>query len=320
MMAYHWITSVLALINLLAMALYYESKKIASNFTLIILLMALSNGGYLALALSGNLGEAVLAVKIGYISGCFVPPIFLFAICAICNYNLRGWLQNLLIVYSFIVYAMVLTIGYSDIYYSEISLGSLGGVTTLEHEYGPGHNLFYTILYGYILVEIVLLLYCLKKKRSVSRKNLYAMILMEMMNIALYLCSRAIHPGFEIMPILYVVDGWIALYLYRRTMLYNVEDSAVSAIGKQEVNAYILFDNRLNFIGANHLAAAIFPALTACKWTARSPARRARKISSAGCMSIRPSKAACSAIRRRSVTTSAASAGSGTETGRAAIS
>ena len=265
MLEYHFITTVLALVNLLAMALVYEGKRITSNFTLMTLLMALSNAGFFARALSTELSEAVLANKIGYLSGCFMPPIFLFAICAICNYQMRNWIRNLLLFYSFVVYGTVLTIGYSDIYYADIWLGRLGNATTLEHTYGPAHNLFYTILYGYIIIEVVLLLYCLKKKRTVSRKNLYAMILMELMNIVLYVGMRAIEPGLEVMPLVYVMDGWIALYLSRRTMLYNVEDSALSSATKQELSAYIMFDNHLNFIGANELAQNVFPTITDCK-------------------------------------------------------
>lgn len=228
-------------------------------------LMALANGGYLSIAISTSLQEAVLANKIVYLGGCFVPPVLLFSICVICNYNVADWLRSLLYTYSFFVYAMVLTIGFRDFYYSEVFLDKLGNATVLGHAYGMGHGFFYVIIYGYMVMGIVLLVYSLKKKYAVSRKSLYAMIVMESINCVLFICGRNLNPAFEIMPFMYVADGWILLYLNRRAMMYNIEDCIISSLGKQESYGYIMFDNHKNYLGSNSIAGKIFPEILDCK-------------------------------------------------------
>ncbi|MGN0365869.1 MAG: HD domain-containing phosphohydrolase [Suilimivivens sp.] len=265
MIAYYLITAVLTFINLMIFIFSFDKKRISAYFTFMALLMVLANGGYLALALSTNLQEAVLANKIIYLGGCFVPPILLISICVICNYKVADWLRIVIYTYSFLVYAMVLTIGHNHLYYSEIFLDKFGNSTVLGHEYGIGHNCFYVIVYGYIVVEIFLLIYSLKKTHAVPRKSLYAMIFMETINCVLFVFGRKINPAFEIMPFMYVIDGWILLYMQRRAMLYNIEDCVVSSLRKQETYGYIVFDNHENYLGCNSVARKIFPEISECK-------------------------------------------------------
>lgn len=75
---YYFITTILALINLLIFIFKFEEKKIVYLFTLLGVLTTVSCGGYLALALSETLSEAILAKKIYYIGGCFTQPVVFF--------------------------------------------------------------------------------------------------------------------------------------------------------------------------------------------------------------------------------------------------
>ena len=202
MIFYYIITSVLALVNLVVLVYTYENKKANYYFMLSMIVMALSNCGYLAVALSSELNEAILANKIGYLGGCFIPLITLFLICTICNYSLPGWLRYILYGLSFCVYSLVLTIGYTDWYYKDLSLGKLGDATVLLHSYGVGHILFYVIMYGYIVLESILLAYHLIKRRAVSQNKLWLLSAMVIINIAVFIVGRMIHSYIEIMPVL----------------------------------------------------------------------------------------------------------------------
>ncbi len=265
MILYYFVTAIVSVINLVFLVYTYENKKANYYFMLSMIIMALSNCGYLAMALSTELNEAILANKIGYLGGCFIPLITLFLICTICNYYIPVWLRCILYALSFSVYFMVLTIGYSDWYYRDISLGKLGNATVLQHSYGPGHTVFYIILYGYLLMEIILLVYHFIKKNAVSRNKLWSLSIMVILNIVLFIMGRMIHPDLEIMPLLYVFDGWIFLYLQGKNMMYNLEDSIAGTIRKQEVYGYIMFDKKLRYMGSNKVAIDAFPGLTECK-------------------------------------------------------
>ncbi len=171
MIFYYVITAILSMVNLVFLVYTYENKKANYYFMLSMVIMALSNCGYLALAFSTQLNEAVLAHKISYIGGCFVPLITLFMICTICNVSIPGWIRYILYALSFGVYFMVLTIGYSDLYYSNLSLGKLGNATVLLHSYEAGHIPFYIFLFGYMVAEVALLGYQLIKKGQYPKVN-----------------------------------------------------------------------------------------------------------------------------------------------------
>lgn len=262
---YYLITTILSMVNLILLVYTYENKKANYYFMLSMLIMALSNCGYLALACSTQLYEAVLANKIGYLGGCFIPLITLFLICTICNYRVPGWLRYILYGYSFFVYFMVLTIGYNDLYYKDIALGKLGDATILVHSYGICHAFFYVILYGYLILEIALLGYHLMKKSAISKNKLWILSMMVIFNIVAFIIGRMIHPDIEIMSLLYVIDGWVFLYLQKKSMMYNLEDSIASTIQQQEVYGYIIFDNELKYMGCNKVAQKVFPDIAECK-------------------------------------------------------
>ena len=264
MVNYYLITAVLAVINLFVLIFIFEPKKTNYYFMILMLLFALTNGAYLAIAVSTSLEEAVLANKISYLGGCFMPPIILFLICAICNYTIRPWLRCLLYTYSAVVYFSVLSIGYSNIYYDRIYLEKFMDATVLGHTYGPAHKLFYVILYGYLITQVVLLVYSLVKKRAVSRYSLGALLIMEVVTISLFIAGRIVNPNIEIMPLVYVIDGWFFLYMYQRGMIYNVEDNIAGSFAKQGTYGYIMLDTKLNYLGCNQTAGNIFPGISEC--------------------------------------------------------
>lgn len=264
MTAYYVITTALSIINFIALIMVVDTKKVNYYFTLLMLIMAISNVGYLATGISVSVEEAVLATKISYIGGCFTSPIMIFMIGFICKYNIKHLFKVLIYSYCFIVYFMILSIGFSDIYYTSYHLGTLWDSTIVVSEYGPGHNMFYLILYGTIVIQLAMLIHSMIKKRSVSRKNLFLLFGLEAMNVVLFFVGRMINADFEVMPALYVFNGWFFLIIHRRLRLYNVEESVVDVLQKNQTNGYIMFDDKLNYVGCNSLALKLFPKLENC--------------------------------------------------------
>lgn len=81
MLIYYSIATIITFITLLIMIFTFENKKLNIYFLVICLIMTIANGGYIALAVSENVGEALLANKLSYLGGCFVPPITLLLGC-----------------------------------------------------------------------------------------------------------------------------------------------------------------------------------------------------------------------------------------------
>lgn len=264
MVCYYLIATAITFLSFAALVFTFESKRTNYYFLILLLLLTLSNGGYLSIAVASDVREAILANKICYLGGCFMPLVALLLTCEICNYTIIPWMKRLLYVYSFFVYALVLTIGFSPIYYTQTYLTNIGDATVLAHNYGIGHSSFYIILYGYIIIQIGIILYSLTNKTSVSRKNLYALIATCAATIILFILGRAINPNIEIMPLVYSIDSLIFFYMYRRGIMYNIEDNIVGSVKKQNTFGYIMFDNQLNYMGCNSVALKIFPALSKC--------------------------------------------------------
>lgn len=164
--------------------------------------------------------------------------------CYLCKLKVPGWLRNVLYVYSFVVYCLVLTIGYNEWYYKAPYIETFQGVTILEYTYSFGHVLFNIMLYAYTIVDIVLLIYSLYTKSAVPRKSLWAMTLMQAVNAVLFIIGRQLNSAIEIMPLVFVVDGWLILYMHRRATMYSIEDSIISSLGKQDTYGYIMFDRK----------------------------------------------------------------------------
>lgn len=264
MLYYYGGAAILVTICLLFLLFTFEIKKVNYYILLMLALIVLANGGYLSIALSQNVQEAILANRISYLGGCFIPILTLLLICAICNYQIATWKKILMYLSGILMYLMILTIGRNGFYYSKTSMGTYGGAAVLERTYGPGHKYFYIFLYGYVLIFSILLIYTMVKKRSISKKNLHALIGWLIINIGLFTLGRFLNPAIEIMPLVYVVDSVILLYMYRGGLAYNLEDNIMLSFGKTETSVYIMFDNSLNYLGCNNNAAQVFPELSSC--------------------------------------------------------
>lgn len=260
MITYYSITAAVTAIAVLFFVCEYENRKTNYYYLVLIMLMMISNAGYLAVALSKTLEEAILANKILYLGGCFVQPVTLRLICTLANYKLKPWMQYLNYGFSVLLYAMVLTIGYSDLYYEEVYLKTYKGATVIGHTYGIGHSFFYILIIGHTLLEVCLIGYILIKKRTVSRKNLIGLVTIVVVNVYLFVVGSLINSSIEVMPAAYAVNCIVLVIMFRRGKMYNFEDILANH-KTEEKNAYIVFDERLNFLGCNQVAEQIFPQL-----------------------------------------------------------
>lgn len=264
MIYYYYIAVILSFINLVCFIYTFEGKKVNCLLLLINLLMLVSNLGYLAKALAQTLPEAVIALKICYIGGCFIPPVLLWAITCIANFKMNHWIPTVSYLFSFFVFALVLTIGYNNVYYKFLDISSFMGTTIIVKKYNWTAFFFYFVMIGNTIPTLLIVFYSLFKKNTVSNKNAKLIVCMEVLNIFLFLVSGKFNHIIEVMPFMYVVDGWIMIYLQRRVMMYNVEDSIHSSMGTQENNSYIIFDINKNYIGSNSKFEQLFPEIVNC--------------------------------------------------------
>ena len=264
MIFYYYIAVILTFINLVCFVYTFEGKKVNCLLLLVNLLMLVANLGYLAKALSQTLPEALIALKICYIGGCFIPPVLLWTITCIANFKVKHWITTLTYLFSFFVFALVLTIGYNHIYYKFWDIDFYKGTTIIIKEYNWTAIFFYLVMIGNTIPTMMMVWYGFFKKNSISKINCQIIVYMEVLNIVFFLISGHFNHKIEIMPLMYVIDGWMMIYLQHRVMMYNVEDCIHSSMGAQENNAYIIFDKQKKYVGSNYNFEQLFPNIVNC--------------------------------------------------------
>ena len=157
MIIYYAVMFILTILSFFMVWYEYQNRKTSYYYIIIILIMMISNAGYLAVALSTSVEEMILANKVLYLGSCFVPPVLLSLICSLINYKMPMWMKYVLYGISVVIYGMVLTIGYSDLYYKDVYLKSYRDATVIGHTYGIGHTCFYGFLLLHIILELCLL-------------------------------------------------------------------------------------------------------------------------------------------------------------------
>ncbi len=264
MRVYYFISAMLAMVNLAVFILHEDEKKSHYYTRLLLTIMSLANLGYLALGVSNSLEEAILANKITYIGGCFLPPVLAACICSLCNIKIHRMIRFGGILFSSIVYGLVLLTGYTDIYYSDIKLGKVYDASALVVERGVLYKLFYVILYGYMIVNVAILGFTFVKKQ-VTRKHLYLLIIMQIITSVSFLVGRLVAPTFEVLPAVYVINGCILVIIQSRLSKYNLSDSIYEAMQQTNTSGYIVLDVDKNFISCNDIAKECIPELAKCQ-------------------------------------------------------
>ena len=141
----------------LALMLFYVllwHKHTDPHITLVFVLVPIVNLAHCMLCRSQTLGEALLANKIIYIGGCYLFPIIMLSVFSLCRINVVAWIRVLLFAVSTAIYACVLSIGKSPIFYKSVELAWVDGLPLLVKVYGPAHASFYGLQFACLLMSL----------------------------------------------------------------------------------------------------------------------------------------------------------------------
>lgn len=188
-------------------------KKKELWFLLLFASLFIVNIGYFSLAISQTLEEALLANRISYLGSVFLPMSMLMIILHSTDLNIKKWLPGLLLGISIFVFFVAATPGYLDIYYKEVSLEIINGVTTLNKTYGPWHNLYYIYLLLYFAVMVASIIQASCKKRLPSRTHAVLLLSAVLVNIGVWLLGQTVKINFEFLSVSYIMSGLFLLGL-----------------------------------------------------------------------------------------------------------
>lgn len=203
--------TVISLLLLVTYCVIIHKKELW--FLLLFSSVFIVNIGYFSLSISKTIEEALLANRIAYLGSVFLPMSMLMIIMNVCKLRYRKWLPCLLLIISVFVFFVAASPGYCDIYYKDVVLQTVNGVSILDKTYGEWHNIYLRYLVSYFCVMVIMSIRIAVKKKAES--NLYAIIFVGsvFINIGVWLLEQIVKIDFEILSVSYIITEFFMLCL-----------------------------------------------------------------------------------------------------------
>lgn len=220
-----WIYGVTAALSLLLLLGYCGgAKKRDIWYVLLFSSVLIVNIGYLALAISRSLDEALLANRLAYLGSVFLPLSMWMIILKATHTPYVRWLPGLLLGLAAAVFLIAATPGYLPIYYREVSFEKVNGVSTLVKEYGPLHGIYLVYLVGYFLAMVATIVQATVRDRVDSVVHATILAVAVFINIGVWLLEQLVRIDFEILSVSYIISESFLLgldFLMAETQRHN---------------------------------------------------------------------------------------------------
>lgn len=198
------ITAVLSLIIFVGYCCLVKKKDV--RFILLYASVLVVNAGYYTLSVSQTLGQALLANRIAYLGSVFLPLSMLLIILKIIKIQYKKWLPIVLSAIAIVVFLIAASPGYLDIYYKEVSIETINGVTVLNKVYGELHIVFLMYLLCYFAAMVGSIVYAVAKRRIDSPIHAVLFAIAVFANLGVWLIEQLVKLDFEMLSISYIIS------------------------------------------------------------------------------------------------------------------
>ncbi|MGN0484346.1 MAG: HD domain-containing phosphohydrolase [Lachnospiraceae bacterium] len=239
-------------------------KGRTQNIYWILMAVIVVNGtaGYLMIVTAHELETAIFANKLSYIANCFFPLVLFLMLAELCQWKISKEMVVCLTGYSLIIMICVMSVGYNNVYYTNVELGFYHGVGYLIRTYGLAHAMYLVMLCGYLIAIFAEVVYAFFHSTKVSFRTVAILGMTWILTTLLYGGQKACEIRLEILPFLYVVDLFVFLLMSNRMNLYamTVDEEGDEEESREECGR-LVFDSRRNYMGGNLFAQQLFPEL-----------------------------------------------------------
>lgn len=256
-------------VSLILMLLYVFTyrRHYDVHISLIFALIPICCLGDFLLCRCESVEAAMLAQKVIYISGCYLILMITLVVFSLCDIKLNRYIRLLLYLITTVVFSFTQQIGKNDLYYKNVELKRIDGVTTLVKDYGVLHLFYYLMIAVYFLLGAGAIVYSIFRKNQVSNRFLALLALPEALAVLSYFASRKLDdmipfmPNAEITPLTFDIALVVYLFIMRKLVLYNISDTVIDSIVQNGETGYASFDFKYRYLGSNETAKNIFPEL-----------------------------------------------------------
>lgn len=196
-------------------------KKKTLWFVLLYISVFVVNGGYLALSLARDLYGALLANQISYFGAAMLPLSMLMIIADTCRLRYPKWVPFLLAAVSFAAFVLAASGSYFGLYYKEVSIVQVNGMTCLKKVYGPLHFLYTVYLFAYFGMMVAAIVYASVRKLITSSK--YAMFIASAVfgNLIIWFVEQLVSVDFEFLSVSYIFTELMLLVVHSMIQDYD---------------------------------------------------------------------------------------------------
>ena len=187
------------------------------------------NTGYYLLAISPTLQFALWANRIAYLGSVFLPISMLMIILKTVDIKYKKWVPHVLCGIGTTVFLIAASSGILDIYYKEVSLIVVNGVSMLKKVYGPLHVVNLIYLLGIFSIIVGSIIYAIAKKRISSPVNSVILSSAVFINIGVWFLEQIVDIDFEVLSVSYIVSE-IFLLAVNVLMAENEKLKTVSTV------------------------------------------------------------------------------------------
>jgi len=205
-------TAIVSLILLLGYILMMKKRE--PWFVLLFSSVVVVNIGYFWLSVSKTVEEALWANRLSYLGSVILPLSMLMIILEVSRLKYTKRILFLLVPISVFVFLVAASPGYLDIYYESVRLEHINGVSVLEKDYGPWHQIYLFYLISYFAVMIAIIIHGRIKKTIESTAHEVILLIAVFVNICVWLLEQLANIEFEFLSISYIITELFLLGLY----------------------------------------------------------------------------------------------------------
>lgn len=203
---------------LLLIGCCFLDRKKSPWFLVLFSSVLVVNTGYFWLSVANSLGSALMANRLSYLGSVFLPLSMLLIILDTAGLSRRKWLPWVLMGLAGVIFCIAASPGILPVYYKEVSLQTVGGITTLKKVYGPLHSLYLYYLLGYFAAMLAVILRAMVKKKLHTPAHAAILLAAVLINIGVWLVEQLVQVDFEILAVSYILTELFLLGLHMVTL------------------------------------------------------------------------------------------------------
>ena len=253
-----------ALIFSLLLTLVYAIKwhrHFEVHLTLYYSFVPIALAGYVLFSTANSLETALIANKIIYIGGCFLPFFMMMCVLEHCGIPFHKGFRVFFLAYACIMYLGVLTAGHLPYFYKTVTFEKVGDFTLLHKTYGIMHTFFYAYLFACCIITMISIAYSFFYKKNMSRKIVLLLFVPGLLSFLSFFVGRMITDLFDISPFAYVFSQAVFLLIVYEICLYDVDDIHIESLVQAGTSGFISFNYSLRYLGSNDAAKSFIPEL-----------------------------------------------------------